>query len=87
MNSKERGKRKIRAGIVTSTAMDKTIVVQVEQLVKHAKYKKYVRRRVKFKAHDEQNNCRVGDRVVIVECRPLSKEKNWRLRDIVERAV
>ena len=83
----ERGKRKIRIGTVTSAAMDKTIVVQVEQMVQHAKYKKYIRRRVKFKAHDDRNDCHVGDRVVIVECRPLSKEKKWRLREIVKRAV
>lgn len=87
MKSMERGKRKIRIGTVTSAAMDKTIVVQVEQMVQHAKYKKYIRRRVKFKAHDDRNDCHVGDRVVIVECRPLSKEKKWRLREIVKRAV
>jgi small subunit ribosomal protein S17 len=79
-----RNSRKTRIGIVTSDKMDKTIVVQVEQLVKHKLYKKYINRRSKFKAHDEKNECKTGDRVKIMETRPLSKEKCWRLVKILE---
>ena len=79
-----RNSRKTRIGIVTSDKMDKTIVVQVEQLVKHTLYKKYINRRSKFKAHDEKNECKIGDRVEIMETRPLSKEKCWRLVKILE---
>ena len=79
-----RNSRKTRIGIVTSDKMDKTIVVQVEQLVKHKLYKKYINRRSKFKAHDEKNECKIGDRVKIMETRPLSKEKCWRLVKILE---
>ncbi len=79
-----RNSRKTRIGIVTSDKMDKTIVVQVEQLVKHKFYKKYINRRSKFKAHDEKNECKIGDRVKIMETRPLSKEKCWRLVKILE---
>ena len=79
-----RNSRKTRIGIVTSDKMDKTIVVQVEQLIKHKLYKKYINRRSKFKAHDEKNECKIGDRVKIMETRPLSKEKCWRLVKILE---
>ena len=79
-----RNSRKTRIGIVTSDKMDKTIVVQVEQSVKHKLYKKYINRRSKFKAHDEKNECKIGDRVKIMETRPLSKEKCWRLVKILE---
>ena len=79
-----RNKRKIRIGIVTSNKMNKTIVVKVERLVKHKLYKKYINRRSKFKAHDEKNECKIGDRVKIMETRPLSKEKCWRLVKILE---
>ena len=79
-----RNSRKTRIGIVTSDKMDKTIVVQVEQLVKHKLYKKYINRRSKFKAHDEKNECKIGNRVKIMETRPLSKEKCWRLVKILE---
>lgn len=79
-----RNSRKTRIGIVTSDKMNKTIVVQVEQLVKHKLYKKYINRRSKFKAHDEKNECKIGDRVKIMETRPLSKEKCWRLVKILE---
>lgn len=72
-------------GIVTSDKMDKTVVVTVERLEKHPIFGKYVRQRNKFKAHDEKNDCRMGDRVVIKECRPLSKDKSWRVIDILER--
>lgn len=84
---KDRGLKKRLEGIVVSDKMDKTVVVMVERLVKHAAYKKYVRRKSKFAAHDETNRCAVGDRVVIVESRPLSRTKRWRVYDIVEKAV
>ena len=78
--------RKHRQGVVVSDRMDKTIVVQIDEKVMHPVYKKYVRTRVKYKAHDETNNARQGDTVLIEECRPLSREKRWRLKDIIERA-
>jgi small subunit ribosomal protein S17 len=83
---KERGIRKTIKGIVVSNAMDKTVVVRVENLVPHPKFKKYVRCHKKYKAHDEKNACQVGDTVLIVESRPLSKEKRWRVREVLERA-
>ncbi len=86
MNS-ERGSRKTRIGIVTSDKMDKTVVVKVEKLVKHTAYKKYIKRRVTYKAHDELNQCGIGDKVAIVETRPLSREKRWRVREILEKNV
>lgn len=82
----ERNIRKTVVGKVTSNKMDKTIVVAVEDSVKHKLYKKIVKRTVKFKAHDENNECRIGDRVRIMETRPLSKEKRWRLVEVVEKA-
>ena len=78
--------RKTRVGRVVSDKMDKTIVVAIETSVKHSLYNKIVRRTVKFKAHDENNECRVGDKVRIMETRPLSKDKNWRLVEIIEKA-
>ena len=78
--------RKTRVGRVVSDKMDKTIVVAIETSVKHSLYNKIVRRTVKFKAHDENNECRVGDKVLIMETRPLSKDKNWRLVKIIEKA-
>jgi small subunit ribosomal protein S17 len=84
---KERGLRKTQTGIVISDKMDKTVVVQVDRLVKHPAYRKYVRRRAKFKAHDENNTCQKGDRVVITETRPRSKTKRWQVSQIVEKAV
>jgi small subunit ribosomal protein S17 len=83
---KTRGLRKERSGIVTSDRMQKTVVVSLERTVMHPKYKKYLRRRTQVKAHDETNDCRVGDRVLIVECRPLSRDKRWRVRKILEKA-
>ncbi|MBE6700701.1 MAG: 30S ribosomal protein S17 [Ruminococcaceae bacterium] len=82
----ERTLRKTRVGKVVSDKMDKTIVVAIETSVKHSLYNKIVRRTVKFKAHDENNECRVGDKVLIMETRPLSKDKNWRLVKIIEKA-
>jgi small subunit ribosomal protein S17 len=81
-----RGHRKTRQGVVVSDKMAKTVVVLIDTLVKHAAYGKYVRRRVKYKAHDESNECRTGDTVLIEECRPLSKEKRWRVKEITLRA-
>jgi len=82
-----RGKPKIRQGVVLSNKMDKTVVVNVERLVKHVKYKKYLKERSRFKAHDEQNQCGIGDQVEIVETRPLSHDKRWRVRAILKKAV
>jgi small subunit ribosomal protein S17 len=81
-----RGNRKTRIGVVTSNKMDKTIVVTITTLKQHPLYGRTLRRSTKFKAHDENNDCGVGDTVEIMECRPLSKEKNWRLVRVVERA-
>ena len=82
----ERNLRKTRVGLVTSDKMDKTIVVSVADNVKHPLYNKIVRRTYKLKAHDENNECRIGDRVKVMETRPLSKDKRWRLVEIVEKA-
>ena len=81
-----RNRRKIRVGKVVSDRMDKTAVVSIERLVKHPTYGRYVRRRNKFKVHDEKNECRVGDIIRFMETRPLSKDKRWRLVEFVERA-
>ena len=80
-------KSKVREGVVIRDKMDKTVVVAVHRLVKHARYGKYIKRRSHYKAHDEANSCQVGDRVLIAETRPLSKDKRWRVRSIVEKAV
>ena len=82
----QRGLRKERTGIVIRDRMEKTVVVSVERTVMHLRYKKYLRRRTKVKAHDETNQSHVGDRVLIVECRPLSRDKRWRVSRILERA-
>ena len=82
----ERNLRKVRTGKVVSDKMDKTIVVAVVDNVKHPLYKKIVKRTVRFKAHDEKNEAAVGDKVLIMETRPLSKDKNWRLVEIIEKA-
>ncbi len=82
----ERNLRKTRVGMVVSDKMDKTIVVAIEDNVRHPLYKKIVKRTVKLKAHDEKNECRVGDRVSVMETRPLSKDKRWRLVEIIEKA-
>jgi small subunit ribosomal protein S17 len=84
---KGRGRRKTQVGMVVSDKMDKTVTVLVERLTKHPVYKKYIRKRAKFKAHDENNACRLGDKVLIIETRPLSKEKRWRVREVIEKAV
>jgi small subunit ribosomal protein S17 len=82
----KRNLRKERIGIVTSNKMQKSIVVSVERKVKHPKYGKFVKKTTKFVAHDENGDCNIGDTVKIMETRPLSKTKNWRLVEIVERA-
>ena len=82
----ERNLRKTRVGLVTSDKMDKTIVVSVTDNVKHPLYGKIVKRTYKLKAHDEENQCRIGDRVKVMETRPLSKDKRWRRVEIVEKA-
>ena len=82
----ERNLRKTRVGTVVSDKMDKTIVVAVKDSVQHPLYKKILKRTVKFRAHDEKNECGVGDRVMIMETRPISKDKNWRLVKIIEKA-
>ncbi len=82
----ERNLRKTRIGNVVSDKMDKTIVVAIQDSIAHPLYKKIIKRTVKFKAHDENNECRVGDRVEITETRPLSKDKRWRLSKIIEKA-
>jgi small subunit ribosomal protein S17 len=82
----QRNRRKVRVGKVVSDRMDKTRVVSIERLVRHPTYGRYVRRRTKFKVHDEKNECRVGDVIRFMETRPLSKDKRWRFVEFVERA-
>ena len=82
----ERNFRKTRVGMVVSDKMDKTVVVAIVDNVKHPLYKKIVKRTVRLKAHDEKNECRVGDRVEVMETRPLSKDKRWRVIEIIEKA-
>jgi len=84
---KARGKRRQLVGTVVSDKMDKSVTVQVERLVKHKLYKKYIRRRTKFAAHDENNFCSVGDKVLMTESKPISRTKRWRISRIVEKAV
>ena len=82
----ERGRRKVREGLVVSDKMNKTVVVAVEDQVKHSLYGKVLRRTNKLKAHDEQNSCGIGDRVLLMETRPLSATKRWRVVEILEKA-
>jgi small subunit ribosomal protein S17 len=82
----ERGNRKVRVGLVVSDKMDKTVTVKVEDFIRHPLYGKRIKRSKKFKAHDENNVCSMGDRVRIMETRPLSRDKRWRLVEIVEKA-
>ena len=83
----ERNLRKVMIGTVVSDKMDKTVVVAVETSVRHKVYKKTVKRTYKLKAHDEENTCKVGDKVKVMETRPLSKDKRWRVVEVVEKAV
>jgi small subunit ribosomal protein S17 len=87
MAEKKRGFRKRRVGVVASDKMDKTVTVVVQGRKKDPTYKKYVIRSKKYKVHDEENACRTGDKVLIEETRPLSKDKRWRVKEILERAV
>ena len=82
----ERNLRKTRTGMVVSDKMDKTVVVAIIDNVKHPLYKKIIKRTVRLKAHDENNECRIGDRVSVMETRPLSKDKRWRVVNIIEKA-
>ena len=84
---KPRGMKRQMNGTVVSDKMDKSIIVLVERLVKHTEYHKYVKRRARFVAHDENNLCRIGDRVLITESRPISRTKRWRLSKIIEKAI
>ena len=79
--------RRQLTGVIISDKMDKTVVVLVERLVKHSWYHKYIRRQNRFAAHDENNSCRIGDKVKIIETRPLSKTKRWRINKIIEKAI
>lgn len=83
----ERGRPKNRIGVVTSNKMDKTVVIRVDRRVKHPRYGKYVTRHVNYKAHDEENACQPGDKVRIVETRPLSKDKRWRVAETLVKAT
>ena len=83
----ERNLRKTRVGKVVSNKMDKTVVVAIEDNVKHPLYKKIIKNTIKLKVHDENNTCNIGDRVLIMETRPLSKDKNWRVVEIIEKAL
>jgi small subunit ribosomal protein S17 len=83
----QKGKRKTRTGIVTSNKMDKTVVVSVQRILRHPIYKKSIRRNSKVLVHDENNQCQIGDTVNIIETRPLSRHKRWRVCEIVKRAV
>jgi small subunit ribosomal protein S17 len=82
----QRGNKISIKGVVVSSKMDKTIVVRAERLVKHAVFHKYIKRYVKYKAHDEQNSCKAGDKVLIIESRPLSRDKRWRMVEILGKA-
>ncbi len=82
----ERGLRKTLEGLVVSNKMDKTVVVEIKRLIKHKKYHKYINRSVKFKAHDVENKCNIGDLVTIMETRPISKDKRWVVREITRAA-
>ena len=83
---KRRGQRKREIGIVVSDKMDKTVTVKVQRLTKHPIYKKYIKRYTSYKAHDEENACNAGDKVLIVETRPLSKTKRWNVKEIITKA-
>jgi small subunit ribosomal protein S17 len=80
---RERGHRKIQVGVVVSDKMDKTVVVKVDRIIKHPVYNKYIKRSAKYKAHDEENKCKTGDRVQITASRPLSKDKCWKVSQII----
>ena len=87
MANENKVRRRVLKGTVKSSKMNKTVVVEVSHRIMHKTYKKFVTRKVRYKVHDETDQCSVGDQVEIIECRPLSKEKRWRLKDLVERSV
>jgi len=87
VDMKAREMKRQVVGVVVSNKMDKTVVVAVERTVKHAMYHKYIRRRAKFAAHDEQNSCQIGDKVMITESRPISRSKHWRVSKIIAKAA
>jgi small subunit ribosomal protein S17 len=82
-----RGLQKTRTGVVVSNKMDKTVVVETHRITKHPIYKKYIKKRIKFKAHDAQNGCQIGDTVMVQETRPLSREKRWSVVEILKKAL
>jgi small subunit ribosomal protein S17 len=84
---KKQGMKRQLVGTVVSNKMEKTVVVLVERLVKHKFYHKYIRRRAKFAAHDQNNTCQIGDKVMLTECRPLSRSKRWRISKVIKKAV
>jgi len=84
--SEERNLRKNRVGIVVSDKMDKTVVIAIEEHVKHQKYGKVIKRTIRLKVHDENNECGIGDKILVAETRPLSKDKRWRMVEIIEKA-
>lgn len=86
MTTERRNKKKV-VGVVISDKMDKTVVVKTDDLVKHPVYKKYLKRSKKYKAHDENNSCAIGDKVLITETRPLSRDKRWRVTQVLEKSV
>ena len=86
MSSEKNKNKKTRVGVVVSNKMDKSIVVRTERIIRHQLYGKTLRRHVNYMADDQQNQCNIGDRVLIEECRPLSRKKRWRLREVVEKA-
>ncbi len=85
--STEQGNKKTFIGLVASDKMDKTVVVEVVRRMRHPIYHKYIQSRNRYKAHDPENACKVGDRVLIEECRPMSRDKRWRVKEVLERAV
>ena len=87
MSENEKKRKVTKTGVVTSDKMDKSIVVQVDRIIMHKMYRRYIRRSAKFMAHDETNSCRIGDTVEIVESRPLSSRKRWRVKRVVRRAI
>jgi small subunit ribosomal protein S17 len=82
-----KGQKKRRMGVVFSNKMDKTVVISAHRMTKHPLYKKYLKKRVRFKAHDEGNSCQIGDTVLVQETRPLSKDKRWKVVEILEKAI
>jgi len=87
MERASKSRKTVKVGTVVSSAMDKTVVVRVDNMVMHKLYHRFIQRSSKFMAHDEKNECQVGDRVQIIECRPLSRNKRWRVAKVVERRV